>query len=56
VTFRGWTYSFEHYSQALEAAGFRIELLREPVAPRTAEKYAKWQAVPLFLMFRAVKL
>lgn len=56
VTFRGWTYSLEHYSHALEAAGFRIEVLREPVPTRTAEKYTRWQAVPLFLMFRAVKL
>jgi ubiquinone/menaquinone biosynthesis C-methylase UbiE len=55
MTFRGWTYSLEHYSRALEAAGFRIELLREPVPPRTAEKYARWRAIPLFLMFRAVK-
>lgn len=56
MTFRGWTYSLQHYSEALEAAGFRIELLREPVPTRTAEKYARWRVVPLFLMFRAVKL
>jgi SAM-dependent methyltransferase len=54
MTFRGWTYSLEHYSLALEAAGFRIEALREPV-PK-ADKYAKWRAIPLFLNFRAVKL
>jgi ubiquinone/menaquinone biosynthesis C-methylase UbiE len=56
MTFLGWTYSLEHYSRALEAAGFRIEVLREPVPPRTAEEFARWRVVPLFLMFRAVKL
>jgi SAM-dependent methyltransferase len=56
MTFRGWTHSLERYSEALEAAGFRIEVLREPVPERSAEKYARWQAVPLFLLFRAVKM
>jgi ubiquinone/menaquinone biosynthesis C-methylase UbiE len=55
MTFRGWTYPLEHYSTALEAAGFRIELLREPVPGPSAEEYRRWRAVPLFLMFRAVK-
>ena len=55
MTFRGWTYSLEHYSLALEAAGFRIAALREPVPKQTAEKRARWQAIPLFLNFRAVK-
>lgn len=56
MTFRGWTYSLEHYALALEAAGLRIEALREPVPPPTAHKYAMWRAIPLFLNFRAVKL
>ena len=56
MTFRGWTYSLEHYSLALEGAGFGIEALREPVPTRTADKYARWRAIPLFLNFRAVKL
>jgi SAM-dependent methyltransferase len=56
MTFRGWTHSLEHYSRALEAGGFRIDVLREPVPPRTAEGFARWRVVPLFLMFRAVKI
>jgi SAM-dependent methyltransferase len=55
MTFRGWTYSLEHYSRALEAAGFRIELLREPVPPPNDDRYERFRSVPLFLMFRAVK-
>jgi ubiquinone/menaquinone biosynthesis C-methylase UbiE len=54
MTFRGWTYSLEHYSMALEAAGLRIDALREP-SPAADERYERWQSVPLFLNFRAVK-
>jgi ubiquinone/menaquinone biosynthesis C-methylase UbiE len=54
MTFRGWTYSLEHYSKALEAVGLRIELLREP-RPAAAGRFGRWQAMPLFLNFRAVK-
>jgi SAM-dependent methyltransferase len=54
MTFRGWTYSLEHYSQALEAVGLRIEALREP-RPATDERYERWRTIPLFLNFRAVK-
>jgi ubiquinone/menaquinone biosynthesis C-methylase UbiE len=44
MTFRGWTYPLEAYSRALEAAGLRIEALREP---RGEDRF------PMFLMFRA---
>ena len=54
MTFRGWTYSLEHYSKALEAAGLRIEVLREP-APAASDRHERWRSVPLFLNFRAVK-
>jgi SAM-dependent methyltransferase len=54
MTFRGWTYSLEHYSNALAVAGFRIEALREPT-PSPSDRYERWQAIPLFLNFRAVK-
>jgi SAM-dependent methyltransferase len=54
MTFRGWTSSLEHYSLALEAAGLRIEVLREP-RPAADERYERWQTIPLFLNFRAVK-
>lgn len=60
MTFQGWCYALQDYSRALEAAGFAIELLREPsgraeaVASNHAE--ARWQRIPMFLQFRAVKL
>jgi len=55
MTFRGWTYSLEQYSVALEEAGFRIEAIREPRPTREALAYERWQDVPLFLLLRAVK-
>ena len=55
MTFRGWTYSLEHYARALEGAGFRIEIMREPIPASGAVKYEQWRRVPLFLNFRAVK-
>jgi ubiquinone/menaquinone biosynthesis C-methylase UbiE len=45
MTFRGWTYPFEAYSRALEAAGLRIEALREP--------RGEDRRFPMFLMLRA---
>jgi SAM-dependent methyltransferase len=57
MTFRGRTYSLEHYGRALERAGLRIEALREPrpSAAEGAARYEQWRDVPLFLNFRAVK-
>jgi len=55
MTFRGWTYSFEHYSLALERAGLRLEAMREPQPSAEGEAYARWRQIPLFLNFRAVK-
>jgi len=59
MTFRGWSYALEEYTEALEAAGFLIERLREPAAPPDAiaarESYRRWQRVPMFLHIRAVK-
>jgi hypothetical protein len=43
------------FALALERAGLRIEAMREPRPSDPAEKYARWQEVPLFLNFRAVK-
>ena len=54
MTFRGWTYSLEHYSMALETAGLSIEALREPT-PASSERHEQWRSIPLFLNFRAVK-
>ncbi len=59
MTFRGWSYALEEYTEALEAAGFLIERLREPAAPSAVvaarETYRRWQRVPMFLHLRAVK-
>lgn len=55
MTFRGRTYSLEHYAVALEEAGLRIEAMREPRPPVDAEKHQRWQTVPLFLNIRTVK-
>jgi SAM-dependent methyltransferase len=55
MTFRGWTYSLEHYALALEQAGLRIEAMRESRPAGSAERYERWRTVPLFLFFRAVK-
>ena len=59
MTFRGWSYALEEYTEALEAAGFLIERLREPAAPpemvTARESYRRWQRVPMFLHVRALK-
>ena len=54
MTFRGWTYTLEHYAVALEDAGFAIETIREP-RPASDSPYQRWQDVPLFMNVRAVK-
>jgi SAM-dependent methyltransferase len=60
VTFTGWRYSLEEYARALEDAGLLIERLREPPAPAAAldarPGYERWQRLPNFLHFRAVKI
>jgi hypothetical protein len=55
MTFRGWTYSLEHYAAAFQRAGFLIEAIREPRPDPTAARYQQWQQVPLFMNIRAVK-
>ena len=55
MTFRGWTYSLEDYSVALETAGFCIESMREPRPAGAPSPFDQWQQVPLFLFARAVK-
>ena len=57
--FKGWAYPLEGYFGALEQAGLMIEAVREPrVDDATVQKYsseARWQRIPNFLMWRAVK-
>jgi SAM-dependent methyltransferase len=59
MNFNGWTYSLSAYFDALEAAGLRVEALREPPAPPHAierdERERRWLRLPLFLMFRAAR-
>jgi hypothetical protein len=59
MTFRGWMYALEDYWRALEAAGFVVERLREPVATEDAvarqPAYRRWTRLPLFLQLRAEK-
>ncbi len=57
--FRGWAYPLETYARALEKNGLEIQAMREPAAPApTVAKNppgARWQRIPVFLMWRAVK-
>ena len=55
MTFRGWTYSLEDYSRAMEAAGLRIEAIREPKPADSSGRYDRWLALPLFMFIRAMK-
>jgi SAM-dependent methyltransferase len=59
MIFTGWRYALEEYAAALEDAGLLLERLREPAAPPAAvahrPSYQRWQRLPLFLHFRAVK-
>jgi SAM-dependent methyltransferase len=54
VSFKGWCYPLATYSEALEAAGFRIEAMREPEpAPAAPARMARYRRIPNFLMLRA---
>jgi hypothetical protein len=55
MTFRGWTYTLEHYASALARCGFAIEAIREPKPDPSGTRYQRWARIPLFMTFRAVK-
>ena len=55
MTFRGWTYSLEDYSVALEDAGLRIEAIREPKPAGFPGPFDRWLQLPLFMFVRAIK-
>jgi SAM-dependent methyltransferase len=60
MDFSGWAYPLETYFAALEQAGFQVQALREPpvedsVVAREADE-KRWRRIPLFLMWRAVKM
>ena len=52
MDFSGWAYPMEAYFRALEGAGFMVHALREPAA----DDDQRWHRLPLFLMWRAVKI
>jgi SAM-dependent methyltransferase len=52
IEFAGWAYPLEGYFRVLETAGFAIEAVREPQGTREG----RWKRIPLYLMWRAVKL
>jgi hypothetical protein len=58
--FTGWAYPLETYFKAMERAGLVVEALREPrVDDPTVLKdpsEERWRRVPMFLMWRAVKI
>ena len=60
VDFRAWAYPLESYSRALERNGLVIEAIREPAAPQSTVAQnpsgARRQRIPVFLMWRAVKI
>lgn len=56
MTFRGWTYSLEDYTKALERAGLVIERLREPRPTGSSVGDENELALPMFLYLRAMKL
>ncbi len=51
ITFRGWAYPLEAYFRAFEAAGLRVQALREPKATHES----RWERLPMFLMLRAAR-
>jgi SAM-dependent methyltransferase len=53
--FAGWSRPLESYMVALEAAGFVISALREPipVADRAWTHLQRWSRIPLFLWLKA---
>ena len=53
MTFDGTAFALEDYARALEAAGLAVEALREPADD---DGSARWQRMPMFLMFRARRM
>ncbi len=55
MNFAGWSQPLEAYAAALEAAGFAITSLREPVPEldHGRDRLARWTRIPLFLWLKA---
>ena len=47
--------SIDDYARALEAAGFLIEALREPLPGASAPPTTRGRRLPIFLMLRLLK-
>jgi SAM-dependent methyltransferase len=62
MRFDGMTHPLEDYARALETAGLAVEAMREPAPAAGASErsepggWGRWRRVPMFLMFRAVRL
>jgi SAM-dependent methyltransferase len=59
MTFDGMVHPLEAYTVALETAGLAIEALREPRPGPAADArpgWHRWRRIPMFLMFRAVRV
>lgn len=59
MVFAGWAYPLEGYFGALERAGFSVAAVREPrvdAVAATDPSEERWLRIPLFLMWRAVKI
>ena len=58
--FKGWAYPLESYFRAMEDAGLAVEALREPAdddpGPSMEPGGSRWRRIPVFLMWRAVKI
>jgi len=55
ITFQGWSFSIDDYARALEAAGFVIEMLREPRPGPMAPPTTRGHRLPIFLMLRLAR-
>lgn len=54
MDFAGWSQPLEDYMAALEAAGFAIAALREPVpGDASNDQLRRWARIPLFLWLKA---
>jgi len=53
MRFQGWSPTLEDYFAALRAAGFLVDLLREPVLSSPPPHLAPWRRYPMFLHLRA---
>jgi len=56
MEFAGWSQPLESYAAALEAAGFAITALREPLPAAESAALQRYNRIPLFLWLKARQL